>query len=821
MNTYSRDSWGARLAGQVRQDFAYAWRGLWRNPGFTAAALATLTLGIGASTAMFSVVQSVLLSPLPYPEPDRLVAVSSVSSLGGGRVSPTGYADFDDWRRSSHSFDGLAAWDGATVVVDDAAGGSRATTAAYVSPALFDVLQVRPFLGRTFTPEEAARHEPLAVISHSLWRQQFGANPDVTGRTFVVNGRPVQVIGVMPAGFSFPAKPVELWLAESLMPRWDGIRNVRGPDTWRVVARLAPGVALDAARNELSGIAATLARNFPATNTGYGVRLVPLALQVTGPQLRLVLVTLVGAVTAVLLIACSNVANLLLARGAARQREFAVREALGASRRRLIGQLLLESSLLALIAAAAGAALAGALLQGLRTFGPADLPRFDEISLDGLALGFAVCLALASAVASGLLPALRSTRLDLMEMLRGRGQSDGPAARRTRAALVVAEFALAIVLLAAAGLLGRSFVRLVAIDTGFQTERTLLVNMRFPPQRPVEQAEPFARQLLERVRALPGVRAAGITEGVLLDEPNEQVISAEGATPGQADANRLPLGVDAITPDYFRAAGVVLRQGRFFTADDNERAQPVVIINETLARRLWPAGHAVGQRMRHGSPDSDNPWLTVVGVVADLRRQGPDRAPMAQTFRPLAQRPTRGLNMVVATEAEPGTLAASIRAVVVEMDRTVPIARITTLHAELDERLGARKFTLGLIGSFAIVAVILAGIGIFGLMNYTVARRTQEIGVRMALGARPADVLRMVLADGLKLAGGGIAAGLVLSAVLMPVMASLLFGVGLADPLTFGGAIILLTGLALAACYLPARRAVAINPVTALQAGDR
>lgn len=472
-----------------------------------------------------------------------------------------------------------------------------------------------------------------------------------------------------------------------------------------------------------------------------------------------------------------------------------------------------------MLAAAAGAGLAVAALRSLRTYGPADLPRLDEIALDGRALGFAVGLAFISAVASGLLPALRSTRRHPMEMLRrGRGLSDGRGTQRVRSALVVAEFALAVVLLIAAGLLVRSFVRLTAVDTGFRGDRALVVSLGFPPHRPEELAVPFAQRVVERVRALPGVRFAGMSEDVLLGLANVQAIMAEGAAPGQTEVSRIPLNVDAITPDYFRAVGAPLRRGRFFTDADGAQSPAVVIVNETLARRLWPNEDPVGRRIRLGSPGSDDPWETVVGVVADLRRQGPDRVPIAQAFRPHAQRPSRGMKLVVASDLEPGTFAAAVRTIVAEIDRSVPVTQVMTLRQQLDATLAPRRFNLGLIGTFAVIAVTLAGIGIFGLVNYAVTRRTQEIGVRMTLGAQPGEIVKMILADGLRLALAGIALGVAIAALLTRVLASLLFEVSVADPLSFGGAIGLLVGIALLACYLPARRATTIDPVAALRA---
>jgi predicted permease len=809
----------AQLFDRIRQDLAYAARGLARNPGFAATALLTLALGVGASSAMFSVVNTVLLRPLPYPDSDRLVAISTVAHRGGGQLAPTGFADIESWRQSARTLAGIAAYDGTSVVLEDRDQPAQRVTAVNQTANMFDVLGVAPALGRTFTADEAAQREAVAVASHEFAEPHFGTAEAALGANLIINGRPFRIIGVMPPGFRSHDSGAHLFVPETLLPGWDQTRLNRGPAEWRVIARLAPGATLDDARAELAGIAAMLAREFPATNAESGVVVTPLALQVTGTQLRLALFTLVGAVGAVLLIACSNVAGLLLARGAVRQREFAVRTALGASRRRIVGQLVLESVVLAVFAAVVGMGIAAVALKGIRTLGPANIPRLDEISLDGAALAFAVCLSFASAVASSLAPALRSTARDPMSMLRsGRGLSDTPAARRVRSALVSAVFALAVVLLTATALLGRSLSRLTAVDTGFDAERVLVVGMNFPRHKPEEQIVPFMDRLVERALTLPGVRMAAVSEEVLLGEPNVQPLTAEGAASQAVQSVQLPLRVDAITPDFFRTVGVPLRAGRFFDANDRANTLPVVIINEALARKLWPDSDAVGRRLREGGPDSDSPWLTVVGVVADMRRQGADRAPIAQAFRPHTQRVTTAMNLLVAADVDPTTLAGALRAMIPEVDRSVPFKIGTTLSEALDRRLDSRRFILGLIGAFAVIALVLAGVGIFGLINYSVARRTQEIGVRMALGAQPGSVLRMVLGDGLKLALAGIAGGAVLGAMLLPVLASMLFEVSLTDPVSLCVSIGALVGIALLACYLPARRAVAVNPVTALRA---
>ncbi|HEY0863962.1 MAG TPA: ABC transporter permease [Lacunisphaera sp.] len=809
----------ARLGEQLRQDLAYAVRGLGRHPGFAGTALLTLSLGIGASAAMFSVMRAILFQPPPFVAPGRLVTVWSVPHRAGGGTVPTGHADVASWRDNCHAFAGLAAFDSTSVVIQDRDGIAQRVSAVHMSANLFEVLGTPPVLGRGFTTDELERREPLALISHDFWLQQHGGRTDVLAQSVVVDGRPCRIIGVAAPATQALDDNAVLWLPASLVPGWESGRALRGPGAWRVIARLAPGAGLDAARTELAGIATRLAREYPATNSDVGIHVATLDETRTAPTVRRALYVLVGAVAAVLLIACSNVASLLLARGAARQREFAVRTALGASRGRLVGQLFLENLVLALCATAAGAGIAAAALQGLRAFGSGRLPRLDTVVLDAPALAFAAGVALVSAAASGLLPALRSTGRDPMAMLRGgRGPADSGPARRLRAGLIVTEFALAIVLLAAAFLLVRSLGRLAAVDSGFRSERALLVGLNFPRDRGDEEVPPVVRRMIERVQVLPGVRAAGISEEVLLGDANVQALTAEASAGSPGVSRRLPLRIDAVSEDYFKAAGVPLRAGRQFGPGDGADAPAVAVINETLARQLWPGTDPVGRRLREGGPDDTGPWVTVVGIVADLRRQGPDRAPIAQVFRPLTQRTTRSMILVVATDLDPALLAANVRAALAGIDRAVPVSRTATLNEQLDARLAPRRLILALIGTFAACALALAGIGIFGLMNYSVACRTQEMGVRMALGARPADVLRLILGEGLRLAAAGIAVGLGLAALVLPVLANLLFEVGLADPAALGTAVGLLLAVALLACYLPARRAVAINPVEALRA---
>jgi predicted permease len=805
----------------LRQDWTFGWRSLRRSPGFVATALVTLSLGIGAATGMFSVVQAVWLRPLPYLEPGRLVAIWSEQRQPPVPEASSAYGNIADWQRDSHKLRGVLAYDGTTATVLDPNGEAQRVGSALVGAEFFSVLGVMPALGRGFSADEAERREALAVVSHDAWRNRFGGDPHIVGRQFVFNGRPAEIIGVMPRGFYFPDKATEIWVPLSLKNDWDQARNYRGTDSWRVVARLAPGVTLDEARSELAGIAARLEQAYPAANAGLGVRLVPLPLQVTGRPVRLGLLFLSGAVLGVLLIACSNVASLLLVRGTARQREFAVREALGASRSRVVRQLLAESGLLALLAAGLGAGVAEAGLRAVRAFGPAGIPRLDEAVLDPAALAISILLSVACVVLFSLVPALAATRGSPLELLRsGRGQTSGAGTRRLRTAFVVAEFALAVTLLISSAVFLRSFARLTRVDTGFHAPHVLLLGINFPAKRPAAEETAYVRDVLARVTQLPGVTAAGLSEEVLLGEVRPRDFLVEGATGGTGgEAIRLPVRLDSITPDYFRAAGVALVAGRFFNDHDGPGALPVVIINESLAHRLWPGADPIGRRLRNGDENSGSDWLTVVGVVADLRRQALERAPVAQAFYPYEQRPAGGGLLAVSTSVDASTLATVVRAAVLAADHTVLVKGATTLQRELHSRLAGQEFNLGLLAFFAVTAVTLAGVGIFGLMSYAVTLRFPEFGIRLALGAEPRVVMRQVVLEGLRLALAGIVLGGLAAALILRGLAGLLYETSTLDPVSFGAASLLLVAVAWISCYLPARRVLALNPLSVLQAG--
>lgn len=800
----------------ILRDLRHAVRQLVRDPAFAGTALVTLALGIGAVTLVFSVIRTAVFVPAPYPDPARLVILWSQNLPAGVAQAGTGYANVLDWRARSRSFTEIAVLDGTAVVATEPGGQARRANAVLAEPQIFSVLGLAPVRGRFPTTAEAARREPLAVISHAAW-QRLGGRDDVTGHRLEIDGIVFGVCGVAPPGFDFVAPGTELWLPLGFARAWETERLDRGTESLRVIGRLAPGATLAAAQAEMSAISAALAQEYPAENQGVGVNLVPLSLEIAGPRLRLALTLLAGAVAALLLIACSNVANLLLVRGLARQREFAVRLSLGATRGRLVTQILAENLVLGFLAAALGAGLAWAALPVVRSFSAAGIPHLGELRLDAHLLAASALVSIACTVLSGLAPALHATRRDPLAMMRegGRGATEGPRGRRLRAGLVVLEFGLAAGLLVGAGLLMTSLGRLLSVDPGFRPEGVLVAGSRYPLPRPLEGIEPYFQRLRERIGSLPGVLATAVAEDVLLGSKREQALVTDEPGAAAAGELKLPLGVDSVTPGFFETLGIPLRRGRLLDDHDGADGPRVVVINEHLARRLWPGRDPINRRLRVGQEDD---WMTVVGVVGDTRRQGLDRTPIAQLFRPFSQRPSRGFTLVVRTSGDPGMLADTVRVAAQEVDRGVPEFSVSTLEHDLRRQSSPQRFNASLLGAFAALALLLATVGIYGLMHYSVARRTHEIGVRMALGADPAGVRRMIVVEGLGLAAVGITLGTGASLLGLGAISGLLFEVSARDPLVHAVAAGVLLLVAFAASYLPARRASRINPAVALRA---
>ncbi|CAN5132696.1 ABC transporter permease [soil metagenome] len=800
-------------------DLRFAARTLLKSRGFTAVVLLTLALGIGANTAIFSVVNAVLLRPLPYEDPGRLVTIWQDER---GRDGPEDEwftpPNFFDVRDASQSFERVAATRGwSPNLTGD--GEPEQLTGSAVSHDYFRLLRASPVLGRGFLVEEDTPDAgQVVVLSHGLWERRFGADPKIIGSSVTLNAEPHTVVGIAPANFQplgFEAPDVEIW--RPLRMNATGGCG-RGCYVLQVFGRLAPGATLESASAELNTVASSLAREYPETNSGVGISLVSLKQQTVG-QIRPALLVLLGAVGFVLLIACVNIASLLLGRAVAREREVAIRTALGAARGRLIRQLLTESLLLALAGGGLGLLFAfwgTDLLVGLS---PPGTPRIGEVGIDAQVLGFALALSLCTGLLFCLVPALQASRPVLTRTLGDRGGGRSTAAsRRTRSALMVDEIAIALTLLVGAGLLMRSFGRLIQVDVGFDPANVLVANLALP-QAQYEEDPPrvaFYEQLLERVGSLPGVRGAGAISVLPLGGDDADVsFTIEGRPP--PDPERVPVAQFRIaTVGYFRAMGMTLLAGRVFTDRDRADAPRVAVITETMARSLWPGEDAVGKQFR---PQSfGEPLVTIVGVIEDVHHFGLDQEPRPEYYFPHAQLPARTMTLVARTTGDPLGLSGTLREQVRSLDPRLPVADITTMEQLVARSVALPRLYLSLFGVFAAVALLLASIGIYGVTAFSVTRRTQEIGVRMALCARGGDVLAMIVRQAMALAGIGLGIGLVAALFLSRTLASLLYGLSPTDPLTFAGVAALLAAVALLAAYLPARRATRIEPMVALRA---
>jgi putative ABC transport system permease protein len=808
------------------QDLRYAFRTLVRSPAFTATAVLTLALGIGANTVMFSVVNAVLLRPLPFSDPDRLMLVSSVNqraAVGEIRVSAL---DFADWRSQAKSFDTMAAFVG-TGFTFSGDGEPELAIGLNVTADFFKTLGVQPLAGRTFAADEfAPGHEREIVLGHALWQRRFAGDRGVVGRTLTVNGKPFTVVGVMPAGFEFPDPHYQLWtpLVNASTPDAPPIN--RNSHYLRVVGRLRAGVRPDHAQAEMSTIAKGLAAQYPATDESLDAHVVPLAAQAVS-SVKTALLVLLGAVGFVVLIACTNVTNLLLARATGRQREVAIRAALGAGRLRLVRQFLTETIVLYALGASGALMLAAWGLDVLISLSAGDVPRLKEATVDARVLGVTLLISLGTAIIFGLAPAFHAAKADVIDALKAGGRTAGQGDQRQtlRGALVVAEVALSVVLLVGAGLALRSFVRLVNVDPGFQVDEQLTFTVVMLPARyaGAPQMISFTRRLAEQLASTPGVERAGATTALPFSGQNiEDGFSVEGLT--TAGTEQPVAGTRGVTADYFAALGVPLKAGRFFTTADREGSQPVAIVNEAFARKYWPGQPAVGKRLKEGDAASSTPWSVVVGVVADIRHIGPGQDARPEVDFPYAQLEPgfmttwlRGITFVVRGRVPGASLATAARAQVHALDPSMPLNDVQTMAALAAEVVAQPRFRTLLLGAFAALALVLATVGVFGVLSYFVTQRTQEIGIRIALGARPGDVVRLVVVRGIGLAAAGVAIGLIAAVPLARSMQSLLFEVPPVDVVTFAAVGVGLTLIAAAASYVPARRATRVDPMTALR----
>jgi putative ABC transport system permease protein len=804
------------LPANLLAELRYGFRQLRLNPGFAATAVVTLALGIGANVALFSVVRTILLKPLPYRDPERLVRVWMDNRRLQTREDWASYLNYQDYKRLGTSFESMAAFTAPAMnLISD--GEPERVQGAYAEASLFDVLGAKPVHGRLFTKEEETPgKDTVVVVGWGLWQRRFGGG-NVIGKVLDFDGRRLTVIGVMPPGFAFPAKQSEFWAPLAVSER----AKRRGGYWLQMVARLKSGVPPVKAQAEMDVVGRQLEQQYPVENAGYGIYVNPLENHVAG-SVKTPLLVLLGAVGFVLLIACVNVAGLFLTRAAARSRELMVRSAMGASRGSLIRQLVMEAGALAVVAGVAGILAAYGGVRALLLLAPRDLPRLDEIALDGQVLIFGVGLTTLTALVFGLWPAWRLSRVDIQEALRGggRGMAGVHGAAKTRAALVVMQCALAILLLAGAGLLLRSLGALRGMDAGFRTANVLTMRVNASRTRYAQgpQVRQFYNDLLQRVRALPGVKQAAATTNLFLSNtPSSGTFTLEDRPPFPP-SEQIEATTDVVSPDFFETMQIRLVHGRFLEARDREGAPPVVVVNETFANRYWPNQDPTGKRFVFGEqPGPNNPWLTIAGVFGDMRRRGLHQGGRLEVFFPLGQSGARNMQLLITGDRAPLALVPAVRAEIRALDPSAPVTEVSTVEAEIGESLAVRRFQAFLLTLFSILAVLLAAVGIFGLMAQLVTRRTSEIGLRMALGASPRDVFRMVLRQGVVLAIVGAVAGVSGAFVLARFLHSMLFGVTAADPISYFGAGLVMAIAVVLACGLPAWRAARVDPMVALR----
>jgi putative ABC transport system permease protein len=808
------------MLGDFRQDLRYGLRTLRKNPGFTAVAVIALALGIGANSAIFSVVNTVLLRPLPYKDPDRLVMVWEDDTRHGYPRDTPAAANYVDWREQNRVFEGMAA------IADQSfnltgEGEPERIAGRRVSANLFPLLGVEPQLGRVFLPEEdqPGSGGRVVVLSHGLWQRRFGADPKIIGKPLNLNGQSFTVVGVMPSNFQFPTREDELWVPIAFGPKEAANR---GNHYLEVVARTKPGVTLQQAQVEMNTIASRLQQQYPEKNTDLGAVVVPLHEQVVG-NIRPALLVLLGAVGFVLLVACANVANLLLARAAARQKEIALRVALGASRLRLIRQFLTESILLAALGGIVGLLLSFWGVNLLKAFIPENISQAKAITIDAGVMGFTLLVSLLTGLVFGLAPAMQASNFNLNETLKegGRDSASGRRGNRIRNVLVITEVAVSLVLLIGAGLLINSFLRLRSVDPGFSVNNLLTMKVELPPRKYPDQARrsAFYTELLRRIEALPGVKSAAVTNWIPLVSQGDSIgITIEGR-PAPPPGKEAIVVTRVVSPDYFPTMGIQLLRGRQFDERQDRHESPAAaVISETMARRFWPGEDPTGKRISQGTPESPDDWMTIVGVVKDVRQFGLDAEPKPQMYLLYAQADFFApSHLVISTNVEPRSLTATVRSTVWEIDKDQPVSNISTMEDVLSESIARQRFSMLLLVIFAAVALVLAAVGIYGVMSYSVAQRTREIGIRMALGAQRSDVLKLAVGQGLKLVLIGVLIGLAGALILTRVMASLLFGVSATDPITLTSISLMLICVAVLASYIPARRATRVNPLVALR----
>ncbi|MGA9771464.1 MAG: ABC transporter permease [Blastocatellia bacterium] len=804
------------------KDLRYGARALFKNPGFTVVAVLALALGIGANTAVFSIVNAVLLRPLRFENPERLVTIWETNlsqGLGHSQVSPV---TFTDWRQQKQIFDDVTTWWYPQVNLTDTGTEPVRVRTIDATDNFFSVLGVQPMLGRLFMPGEDQRGaDSIAVLSYNLWKSRFNADPDVIGKPVTLDGRVHTVVGVMPQGFNYPEN-IEVWRPLG----WDPAQHNRGARFMEAVARLAPGVQIEQAQADMSALSRRFEQEYPRTSVDWGVTLIPLRNEIVG-NFRVALLVMLGAVAFVLLIACANIANLLLARAGARQKEIAIRLALGASRSRLIRQFLTESILLASLGCALGLVLAYFGGKALMTLNPVAIPRLNEIGIDARMLGFTLGITLVTGIIFGLVPALQASKPDLNQVLKEGGRdSKTSSGNRIRNALVVSEIAIALVLLIGAGLMLKTFIRLQGAEPGFNPQNILTFNLQLPISKYSDwrQVSSFYTRILDRIKTIPGVQSADAASFLPLESGWRLKFSIADRPP--AELGEEPIAQHRpISKGYFQTMGIPLIAGRELTERDHADAPGVIVINQALANRYWPdedpIGKRVGSTTRSIGPLGRNMprvlEFEVVGVVGNEKNNGLNAAAEPAIYFSHDQFAYRSMSVMVRSTQNPMSLLGAIQNEVWAMDNSLPVSEVKTANQILANSVAQPRFSVLLLGIFAALALVLAAVGIYGVMAYSITQRTREIGIRMALGAQSGDVMKMVLREGFKFAVTGIGIGLAGAFLLTRVLTSLLYGVSAADPLIYGAVSIILASVALIACYIPARRATKVDPLIALR----
>ena len=804
------------------QDARYGARILWKNPGFTAVAVLTLALGIGANTAIFSIVDAVLLRSLPYPDPNQLVLMFDVPLQNPDALSSISYRDFTLCREQNHVFTEIAgnAFHDLTLTGTDE---PSIVNAAAVTPEIFPLLNAKPLAGRTFLPEDGKQGAaPVAVLNEDLWRSRFASNPALIGQSITLDKRSFTVVGILPANFRYPdgAPRQDVWIPVAQDPLFGPLISQPGAPLLVGIGRLKPGVSLTQAQAEMNTLGARLAKEFPAQDSGLTLRIEPYRQVVVG-NVKSALLILLGAVGLLLLISCANIANLLLSRGTSRAREIAMRMALGAGRSRIVRQLLTESAQLGLLGGFAGMLLAASSVWILRPFLPSEVTQISPIHVGGSVLVFALLLSLAAVLAFGLAPALLATPSNLQGKFKeGDDRTGQHGGQHIRSFLVIVEISLAMVLLVAAGLLMRSFALVTSVNPGFDPTNVIEAEVSLPQFQysTPQQWRTFSNELLVRLHAQPGLRDSALAAPLPMDRQGEATLAFSiVGNPPLPPGKSTTADYATVSPDYFHVMRIPLLRGRFFSEQDSPSSPNVAIISETLSRRYFPNQDPIGRQMRFGLLSNSNVSREIIGVVGDVRDVALSRKPGPMMYVPFVQAPLWGGEVVVRSSSSVSSVAAAIRRTVRSIDKDLPVTDVESFPKAVVASVAQERFRTLLMSSFSGIALILAAVGIFGVISYSVSQRTHEIGIRIALGAQQHNVLRLILGQGTKLALLGLGAGAVAALLLTHLMASLLYGVSATDPLTFGAVCIILLAVAVTACYLPARRAMRVDPMVALR----